>query len=226
MLVILYSIAFVGGFAPRSVDAGGMASGTAAAIVIDLVLLGIFAVQHSVMARPAFKRWWAQFVPPVVERSTFVLMSALALTLLFWQWRPIGGTLWTTGQPWAGLLTAVFWIGWATVLVSTFLINHFDLFGLAQVWSAWRGSKPGPMAFRTPFFYKVVRHPIYLGFLLAFWAAPVMSWGHALFAAAASGYILVGIWLEERDLVEVFGDAYRDYRRRVSMLIPLPPRRG
>jgi len=228
MAVILYSIAFVGGFAPLSVDAGGPASDLTTAIVINLVLLGIFAVQHSVMARPAFKAWWTSMVPPAIERSTYVLFSALALALMYWQWRPIAGTVWMVGQPWAAILLAVFWVGWAIVFISTFLINHFDLFGLAQVWAAWKGAaaKTGTPEFHTPFFYKVVRHPLYLGFLLAFWAAPTMTVGHVLFASAASGYILIGIWLEERDLVATFGDTYRQYRQRVSMLIPFLPGRG
>ena len=228
MAVILYSIAFVGGFAPLSVDAGGPASDLTTAIVINLVLLGIFAVQHSVMARPAFKAWWTSMVPPAIERSTYVLFSALALALMYWQWRPIAGTVWMVGQPWTAVLLAVFWVGWAIVFISTFLINHFDLFGLAQVWAAWKGAaaKTGTPEFHTPFFYKVVRHPLYFGFLLAFWAAPTMTVGHVLFAAAASGYILIGIWLEERDLVATFGDTYRQYRQRVSMLIPFLPGRG
>jgi len=228
MAVILYSIAFVGGFAPLSVDAGGPASDLTTAIVINLVLLGIFAVQHSVMARPAFKAWWTSMVPPAIERSTYVLFSALALALMYWQWRPIAGTVWMVGQPWTAVLLAVFWVGWAIVFISTFLINHFDLFGLAQVWAAWKGAaaKTGTPEFHTPFFYKVVRHPLYFGFLLAFWAAPTMTVGHVLFAGAASGYILVGIWLEERDLVATFGDTYRQYRQRVSMLIPFLPGRG
>jgi len=225
MATILYAIAFIGGFAPKSIDNGPAAAPLVAAI-IDLVLLGIFAVQHSLMARPAFKAWWTRIVPPSVERSTYVLFSGAALALLFWQWRPIAGTVWSTSGALADLLGAVFWIGWAVLFVSTFLINHFDLFGLAQVWSSWRQDEHAPPSFRTPLFYKVVRHPIYLGFLLAFWATPVMSYGHALFAAVATGYILVGIWLEERDLVAIFGKTYIEYRARVSMLIPLPPRRG
>jgi protein-S-isoprenylcysteine O-methyltransferase Ste14 len=226
MAVILYGICFIGGWAPRSIDSGGTPTEPLTAAIIDLVLLGIFAVQHSVMARPQFKAWWTRFVPPVVERSTFVLLAALALSLLFWQWRPIAGTVWSVGPPIAYGLVALYFAGWAVVLISTFLINHFDLFGLAQVWAAWRGAKPAPPQFRTPVFYKVVRHPIYTGFLLAFWATPTMSYGHLLFAAASTAYIFIGIWLEERDLIALFGDTYRRYRERVSMIVPLPPRSG
>jgi protein-S-isoprenylcysteine O-methyltransferase Ste14 len=227
MATILYAICFIGGFGPLSLDQGGKASSPAVAIVIDLVLLGIFAIQHSVMARPAFKAWWTRMVPTAIERSTYVLLSSLALLLLYWQWRPIGGVVWEVTQPLlAGLLMAVFWLGWAVLFLSTFLINHFDLFGLAQVWNAWRGTAPKPAEFRTPFFYRVVRHPLYVGFILAFWATPRMTEGHLLFAAAATGYIFVGIWLEERDLVAHFGDTYRRYKARVSMIVPMPPGKG
>jgi protein-S-isoprenylcysteine O-methyltransferase Ste14 len=226
MVAILYAICFIGGFSPRSIDAGGPVAAPLTAAIIDLVLLGVFAIQHSVMARPAFKAAWTRIVPAAIERSTYVLFSAAALGLLYWQWRPIAGTLWSTSGAFAIVLAAIFWLGWVVLFLSTFLINHFDLFGLAQVWAAWRGTSMPAPAFHTPFFYRVVRHPIYVGFLLIFWSAPTMSLSRALFAAAASGYILVGIWLEERDLVAVFGDAYRDYKARVSMLIPMPPKRG
>lgn len=226
MAVILYSICFVGGFAPRSVDAGGPAASSALeAVLINLVLLGVFAVQHSVMARREFKAVWTRIVPQSIERSTYVLAAAASLALLFWQWRPIAGSVWSVGDPWSTVLLAVFWIGWGIAFLSTFLISHFDLFGLAQVWAAWRGAARPEPAFRAPLFYKVVRHPIYVGFLLAFWATPTMTFGHALFAAA-TGYILIGAWLEERDLVALFGQTYLDYRARVSMLIPRPPKRG
>lgn len=228
MATIVYAVAFTGALpiAPKTIDAGGPATAALAAAIIDLVLLGIFAVQHSVMARPAFKAAWTKIVPPAIERSTYVLCAALALALLIWQWRPIDGIVWQTNGVPAAILSALFWLGWFTVVFSTYLINHFDLFGLAQVWSAWRGSERPQTGFRSPLLYKVVRHPIYLGFLMAFWATPVMTWGHALFAAGSTAYVLIGIWLEERDLVAHFGETYLRYRARVSMLIPLPPKNG
>jgi protein-S-isoprenylcysteine O-methyltransferase Ste14 len=194
-VTFLYAMAFVGNLpVPKTIDSGAEGP-LIPALVIDTLLLGLFAIQHSVMARPAFKRWWTRFVPHAVERTTYVLLASLALVLLFWLWRPI-------------------------------LINHFELFGLRQVWARLRGHTLPEPKFRTPFIYKRVRHPIYLGFLLAFWATPVMTAGHLLFAVATTGYILIGIWLEERDLVDLFGDQYRRYREQVSMLIPLPGRKA
>ena len=217
----LYAIAFVGDLplAPKTIDSGA-AEPLVPALAVNALLLGLFAVQHSVMARPGFKRWWTRLVPPPVERSTYVLFASLALVVLFAFWRPLPQPIWSASGPLAIGLAALFWIGWAIVLVSTFLISHFELFGLAQVWERLRGQPQADQAFRTPAFYRLVRHPIYAGFLLAFWAAPTMSLGHLVFAIATTGYILVGIQLEERDLVATFGERYLAYRRQVGMLTP------
>ena len=223
---ILYAIVFVGDLpVPKTIDSGQGGS-LGAALVIDILLLGLFAIQHSVMARPAFKRWWTRFVPQPVERTTYVLLASLVLVLLFWQWRPIPQVIWSVADP-SGVaaMRAISWIGWGIVFLSTFLLNHFELFGLRQVYARLRGwSLPGPV-FKAPLFYKRVRHPIYLGFLLAFWATASMTVGHLVFAIGTTGYILLGIYLEERDLVGLFGDQYRRYREQVSMLIPLPGRK-
>ncbi len=223
----LYAIAFVGDLpVPKTIDSGD-AGALVPALIVDTLLLGSFALQHSVMARPAFKRWWTRFVPRPVERTTYVLFASLMLLLLYWQWRPMPETIWSISNP-GGivLMQVIFWTGWAVVLISTFLINHFELFGLHQVYARLRNRTVPAPVFKTPFFYKKVRHPIYLGFLLAFWATPSMTAGHLLFAAATTGYILLGIYLEERDLVGLFGDQYRRYREQVGMLIPRPARRA
>jgi protein-S-isoprenylcysteine O-methyltransferase Ste14 len=223
---ILYAIAFVGDLpAPKTIDSGEVGS-LDVALIIDSLLLGLFAIQHSVMARPGFKRWWTRLVPQPVERATYVLLASLILVLLFWQWRPMTPMIWSVTNPAAVVaMQAIFWIGWGGVFLSTFLINHFELFGLRQVYARLRGhSLPQPI-FKTPFLYKRVRHPLYLGFLLAFWATASMTSGHLLFAVATTGYILLGTYLEERDLIELFGDQYRRYRERVSMLIPISRRK-
>jgi methanethiol S-methyltransferase len=217
----LYAVGFVSGLAvPKAIDTGTVVPITDA-LIVNLLLMSVFAIQHSVMARRQFKQWWTQFVPKSVERSTYVLLSSLALILLFWQWRPIPSMVWQIGNP--QIATAVIvlsLVGWLIVLTSTFLINHFELFGLHQVANNLTGRPMPAPRFRTPLYYKFVRHPIYLGFIIAFWAAPTMTVGHLLFAAVTTAYIFVGILLEERDLVDLFGDEYRHYRTRVSMLVP------
>ena len=217
----LYAIAFVGDLpVPATID-GGPPGPLILSLAVDALLLGLFAIQHSVMARPAFKRVWTRIVPPPAERSTYVLFASLALIALYAFWRPLPQVIWSAPAGAATTaLTALFWIGWGVVLVSTFLISHFELFGLTQVYNRLMRREATAMAFRTPGFYRLVRHPIYLGFILAFWAAPVMTLGHLVFAVATLGYILIAIQLEEHDLIGTFGDRYRAYKAQVGMLIP------
>lgn len=220
-VTFLYAIGFISGLVvPKTIDIGTVVPVTQA-IIINLLLMSAFAIQHSVMARKQFKQWWTQFVPKSVERSTYVLFSTLALALLLWQWRPIPAVVWHVDNPQiATAMIGLSFAGWLIVLSSTFLINHFELFGLHQVANNLAGrSMPAPR-FRTPLYYKFVRHPLYLGFIIAFWSAPTMTVGHLLFAAVTTAYIFVGALLEEQDLIDLFGDDYRRYRERVSMLVP------
>ena len=221
LATFIYAIGFIGNIGvPRGLDSPAT-SPAGTALLIDLALLALFAVQHSVMARKGFKAWWTRIVSPVVERSTYVLASNLALGALVWHWKPIEGTVWSVQDPKAvTAIQAVFWFGWGLLLLATFLINHFELFGLRQVFARLVGSAIPEQEFRTPFLYKHVRHPIYLGFVLGMWATPEMTLGHLLFAAGATGYIFVGIWFEERDLIAHFGDRYRVYKKQVGMLFP------
>jgi protein-S-isoprenylcysteine O-methyltransferase Ste14 len=216
-----YAVGFVSGFVvPTTIDRGIVAP-TGEAVIVDLLLMSVFAIQHSVMARQGFKRWWTRIVPPVVERSTYVLASSLVLALLLWQWRPIPALVWQIENPLAAqLVLGLALIGWLMVGLSTFLISHFELFGIAQVVRNLTGRGAPAPQFYTPLFYRFVRHPLYLGFAIAFWAAPVMTVGHLLFAAVTTAYIFVGILLEERDLVGLFGDEYRRYKSRVPMILP------
>ena len=218
----LYAAGFVGNlFVPKSVDSAPQGS-LAQALLVNALLLGVFAVQHSLMARPFFKRWWTKIVPKSAERSTYVLFSSLALILMFWLWQPIGGTVWNVQDPVArGILLSLFVFGWLIVLGSTIMINHFDLFGLRQVTLYLLGRDYTPIRFRTPGPYRLVRHPLYAGFLLAFWATPTMTIAHLVFAIATTAYILIAIQLEERDLLNEHGKKYEHYRRTVPMLIPI-----
>jgi protein-S-isoprenylcysteine O-methyltransferase Ste14 len=220
LATLAYAVCFIGDIAvPKTIDSGAE-SPLLLAIAIDTLLLGIFAIQHSVMARQGFKRVWTQVVPKHLERPTYVLAASLVLILLLWQWRPIPQLVWELRGIAATTLSITFWLGWALLLVSTFLINHFELFGLKQVWTHFGQRERKEATFRTPALYKIVRHPLYLGFVISFWSASRMSVGHLIFSIACTGYILLGIYFEERDLVKTHGHAYRSYRERVPMLVP------
>ena len=218
---ILYAIGFTGNlFVTKSIDGEPQTSLTSA-ILIDASLLLLFALQHSIMARPAFKRWWTKFVPQPLERSTFVLLASLCLMLMMWQWQPIGGVVWSVkDETLKTILLIAYLLGWGIVFLSTFLINHFDLFGLRQTWLYFSGKPYTELPFRVPFLYRFVRHPLYFGFLIAFWSTSVMTFTHLLFAVLTTGYIFTAITLEEKDLVTHFGDKYVKYKQRIPKIIP------
>jgi protein-S-isoprenylcysteine O-methyltransferase Ste14 len=227
LVVFVYLVGFVTSIAvPRSVDRA-IEAPLAEAIIVDVALLTVFALQHSVMARPAFKRWWTRYVPAVIERSTYVVLSSAALALVFWQWRAIDVTVWSVGPtPGRLALAMLAAFGWLTALAATFMIDHFDLFGLSQVAQFLLAKPQGEKEFREVFAYRLIRHPLLLGFLMAFWATPTMTGGHLLFAVTMTAYVLVAIPIEERDLADELGEPYRSYRERVPALFPGLPRRN
>lgn len=228
LIAFLYAIGFVGNFVvPRSVDVSPTSLDTMMAVLVNLGLLSVFAVQHSIMARPAFKAWWTRIIPKHVERSTFVLLASVILLGIFWFWAPMTSVVWSVETPMLrNAIWGIFVIGWLTVLLSTFMIDHFDLFGLQQVYLYLNGKGPRPHKFQTNFLYKLVRHPIMSGFIIAFWAAPTMTTGHLLFALTTTIYIFVGTKLEERDLVTHLGSEYEEYKKKVPPFFPMPGSKG
>lgn len=225
LVTITYAIGFVGNWiVPKSIDSGGTA-GAASALLVNAALLSIFVLQHTIMARPAFKRWWTRIIPASIERSTFVIAANASLLVVFAFWQPVPTTVWEVEQPvFAAALIGLSLVGWGLVFLSSFIISHFDLFGLRQVWARFRNRAWTPVGFRLRGPYRLVRHPLMLGFLIAFWATPHMTIGHLFFALLTTGYIFLGLWFEERDLVAEHGEAYLDYRRRVRGLLPWPKR--
>ena len=221
-----YTICFAGNIVVAKTLDRGPQTAPALALGSNIILLTIFAAQHSIMARKGFKKVWTRVIPKQLERPTYVLASTLALMLLLWQWRPLPQTVWELSGIPATVLSITFWMGWVLLLSSSFLINHFELFGLQQVWGYFRKKNYGPAKFRLPILYRVVRHPLYLGFIIAFWSAPTMTVGHLVFSLATTAYIFLGIHLEERDLVAEHGQAYRDYRDRVPMIVPFTKASG
>ncbi len=218
----LYAVGFVGELlVPKNINSGNT-SGLMESVIINLLVLSLFAIQHSVMARPSFKRWWTKVIDPSMERSTYVLLTSLILFLIFWQWRPITDVVWNIeGSTYVLIIEILFWMGWVIVLLSTFMINHFHLFGLDQVWNKLKNQPPTGLKFKEHFFYKFVRHPIMTGFIIAFWAEPRMTLGHFMFAAVTTAYILIAVkYFEERDLKNELGKPYEDYQKRVPMIIP------